>query len=305
MATKICFWNTEHLSPNALTRARNAADRLAAMQRGAQEQEARTASRPHRPLTRYFMANHDDDGSDNDSDDNNADTHKRRRLDRDTSNAIARQRQLDKADRLAARLRNKANLAISLRHSARHVFFCEVLTDYADSFSSLDGIGPVPHETLCYAHFLNGTRDVLPSAHGLGWCDPPTYGERVPKGIIIQTARREDVRFCFWHAPSGNDGNVVANMYASMLGHAAGAPVVLFGDLNAEPGDVAGKAGVTMAEILAPVGATRISGRKLDYAITNRPDLFRGPPYGLRNAEGYDIKQQVGSDHMVMFFYLK
>ena len=106
-------------------------------------------------------------------------------------------------------------------------------------------------------------------------------------------------------APSGNNGAIVAQMANGL--NASGRPFVLFGDLNAEPSDYEDEL-VAGVSILEPPGPTRISGRILDYAVTNVPNFFSGdypcrPLYsGKKN---FEIKERTGSDHMVMVLQLK
>ena len=163
--------------------------------------------------------------------------------------------------------------------------------------------------TLCYAHYQGGVSTdfshcPITDEWYVGAALPAM--PRVPWGVVINGSRGraagQPVRFCFWHAPSGNNGAIVALMANGL--HAGGQPFVLFGDLNAKPSDyeIWLAAGVS---ILKPVGCTRISGRTLDYAVTNVPEFFNPCRPLYTGLENYLIKERTGSDHMVMVFDLK
>jgi hypothetical protein len=56
---------------------------------------------------------------------------------------------------------------------------------------------------------------------------------------------------------------------------------------------------------MRPGGGTRISGRALDYAVTNCSTFLHPCEPLYTGRENYDIKQRTGSDHMVMKFGIK
>jgi hypothetical protein len=294
---KIIFWNTEHLSVQAAEIAEEALEaaerKLEVKNRHA---KLHAKDEPTRRTTRHSIKDIWSAG----------DRHER---------AAARAHEThDKAQKRAARARNKLLLSQDLiaSHQPQHTFFCEVLSDHTDAQSPLRGGAAAGGGTLCYAHYYSGTSAnfthcAINNAWYVGPAVPPTV-ERIPRGLVINVARGvhagQAVRFCFWHAPSGNNGQIVAQMANGLA--AAGQPFVLFGDLNAQPTDYNAllAPGVT---ILDPECPTRISGRTLDYAITNVPGAFRDnrcrPLYP--GNENYAIKQRTGSDHMVMVFELK
>lgn len=290
--TKIIFWNVEHLSPQALDIADKAADAAKRAAKRAKTHAAVHASdEPTRPTTRLFVKDHRNTGT---------------RYERAEARAF---QSLDRAQNKAERLRRKLLLSEDLARSAQHTFFCEVLVDHPDARSPLLGGAAAGGGTLCYAHYKGGvsTNFTHCPISDNWYVGAPFPGlTRVPRGVVINgasgAAKGKPVRFCYWHAPSGNSGKIVAKMANGL--HAGGQPFVLFGDLNAEPSDfeVWLAPGVT---ILKPPGPTRISGRKLDYAVTNVASYFHPCRPLYSGHENYKIKEQTGSDHMVMILQLK
>ena len=293
---KIIFWNVEHLSPQAADIAEAAA--VAAEVRLAKKAKTHATSKgtrekPTRATTRGSIK-------------------KKHVMNAGNVHERAEARvfiMLDQARKKAARLRNKLLLSEDLAASAQHTFFCEVLSDHPDARSPLMGGAAAGGGTLCYAHYQGGvSTNVSTCPITDGWYMGPALPAmpRVPRGVVINGSRGaaagQQVRFCFWHAPSGNNGTIVAQMANGL--HAGGNPFVLFGDLNAEPSDYEA-ALVVGVSILKPAGATRISGRILDYAVTNVPNLFNPCRPLYNGSENFEIKETTGSDHMVMVFQLK
>jgi hypothetical protein len=283
---KIIFWNTEHLSPNALKIAEKAV-RDKNRQRTTMLKQATRSHGPTRAVTRSLVGRSAPNLPG---------------LSREERREVRALAFLKAAAAQAEKLRNKSELSLDLPISAPRVFYCEVITDHPDHQSPFPGGVAVDPNTLCYAHYSNGVSTAFtdcPTTGGPGWYGGPALAGRVPKSVTLGAP---PVRFCFWHAPSGNNGAIVAQVYNGL--NAAGQPFVLFGDLNAEP-HVVTLQGVPPLSILNPGGPTRISGRCLDYAITNVPLRF---PNGCRplytGVEGYSIKERTGSDHMIMSFCL-
>jgi hypothetical protein len=190
---------------------------------------------------------------------------------------------------------NKYKLAQDIIQSAPYACFCEVVDTHPDQRTSL--LGAATTGTLCYAHYQNRVSTAFAAcpAGADAWIAPgdvPHGIVRVPKGFVVA-----GVRFCFWHAPSGNNGQVVADMFSGLI--ATGQPTVLFGDLNCEPSDLRAR-GIPDSQLLHPSTATRISGRCLDFAVTNVKSKFHGIRALNSAPKGYNIKTWTGSDHMVM-----
>jgi hypothetical protein len=101
----------------------------------------------------------------------------------------------------------------------------------------------------------------------------------------------------FWHAPSGNGGEVVAAVWNSINANYGGNNI-LFGDLNTNPGQLLAH-GLPLAQIAAPVSPTRISGRTLDYALSHFQPLLVYRAFD-QAAPHWEIKWRFGSDHAAM-----
>lgn len=206
----------------------------------------------------------------------------------------------------ADRLENKFELSQDLT-LGEHVFFCEVQSGHAGAENPLLRGLAAGAGTLHYLYYQKGKVSAFTHCPiSDGWYPPvliPTLPkmDRVPKGVVINGARGhaagQPIRFCFWHAPAGNDGKIVATMANGLA--LAGHPFVLFGDLNAEPGFVKPHLAAAV-EILEPATATRISGKILDYAITNEPGWFNKCRALYTVKKFSEIKEKTGSDHMVM-----
>lgn len=296
--TKIIFWNAEHLTDNAFDIYENARLQVGACKRSAQNQFERRAGRgPTKRITRAMKAEARGGVG-------------KRKLDRDTALEVDALVAEEVAERAAERKRNKFQLSNDLPASARHVFMCEVSATVMGAHNPLTG--PANGATLHYAYYQGGNITPFtdcPVTHGAGWYVHPAgavpFGAdfRVPKSVTIPNGGAgAGVRFCFWHAPSGNSGAIVAQMYNSLA--AAGQPFVLFGDLNAEPNQLMHH-GIAAANIIDPGVPTRISGRTLDYAVSNVAAHFTRLAPLHPDAHGYDIKQQTGSDHMPMIMHYK
>jgi len=290
------FWNAEHIGRNA----QEMADR--AIRRVERELRALTILAQFyagqalpKPLTREALRQ--------------AEYQERRypnlNFNREARAEARLRRELADAERDAEKYRNKASLAEDLTVSAPYVFFCEVEATHPDSQYSLLGRGEPGGGTLCYAHYQNGASRLFTNCPiDDGWCglvNPIPNADRVPKSVPIRGSNGL-MQFCFWHAPSGNNGRVVAAMYDGLI--ASGRDFVLFGDLNAEPNDVMAH-GVPEDSVIKPICPTRISGRCLDYALTNRHDWFSVCRPLYNGMQGRNIKIRTGSDHMVMILMLK
>jgi len=213
----------------------------------------------------------------------------------------------------AARLIKKWRLSEDLVISARHTFFCEVHIDHSQKRSPLLNGAPPGGGTLCYAYYhgdasADFTNCPITDRWYVGGALPGVT--RVPRGVKINVSSGDhkgtEVRFCFWHAPAGNDGRIVVQMANGL--NAGGQPFVLFGDLNAEPRDLLRHLRHQLAagvSILHPPGGTRISGRTLDYAVTNVPHFFHACRRLYDDKKNREIKQTTGSDHMIMVLELK
>lgn len=305
----IIFWNVEHISQHAL----DIADRAATRERRTLETKAASAVRhaAHGP-TPAIRRSHLMHG-------NYAVEAKIRRKqqaertgranraaqfanNRGLNAEIAAGSAMQTAESKARQLLKKFKLSQDLPTSANDVFFCEVVATHPDARSSQAGAAAPGGAVLCYARYSGGINAGFTHCPvTLGWCNAPAQGTRVPKSVTI-TGHHGPVHFCFWHAPSGNNGTVVAQMYADLVAH--GAPFVLFGDLNTEPNQLITHH-VPPVNILQPPAGTRISNRCLDYAVTNVPGYFHGVRALYPQANGWAIKQRTGSDHMVMILDMK
>lgn len=287
MPITIGFWNSEHWSPNARVIARKA---LARQKRAIKSAKSATSYRggrggPTRPITRESeqkMRKYKPGMS---------------RLSRDEFKELQRLRIVESEIQSARQKFQKFSLASESITSFNHVFYCEVEASHPLAQSPLSA-GAVGH-ALCYAYYDTGIPTGLPLNASLlvGWPAASFRADsRVPKGIAIAGSGAGPlVDFYFWHAPSGNNGLIVQQVYACLA--ALGVPFVLFGDLNAEPDQIQAH-GIPNADILRPVLGTRISRRMLDYAVSNVANRFT--LRHLHYVSGYDIKTKIGSDHMFM-----
>ena len=306
---KIIFWNAERLSKKAAEKAQKAERDQEGMAKKAMSRPRRGDATPSRMPTRSYDKKHATRGGGHRSSvKQEPGTKGGTRVERA---AIWQYNFLEALRAEAERLRYKVTLSEDLAISAPHTFLCEVLSDHPHARSPLLKGLAAGGGTLCYAHYQDGVSTAFTHcAITDGWyagAALPAWLTRVPRGVEVKVTtgvhKGKAVRVCFWHAPSGNSGQIVAQMANGL--HAGKKPFVLFGDLNAEPYQVAWRLskGVTIVE---PLGPTRISGRQLDYAVTNVPEVTSPkcrPLYdGLTN---FKIKQKTGSDHMVMVFDLK
>ncbi len=286
---RVLFWNAEGISEHAVRIAERAArskERLtkaatASIQRHANQGATKAITRAMVQEARHKSFKHHG-------------------LDKNTRREAAAMFTASQFEQKATQYRNKYQFSQDLPFSAPHVFFCEVVSINVAAQSPLQA-GAL-HATKCYAHYVHGAPSPFthcPVTIPAGWYAGPAIAanHRVPKSVTLAGAGAP-VRFCFWHGPSGNNGAVVAAMYAALNAGGGGAPFVLFGDLNADPAQVAGQ-GVPLANIIRPPAMTRISGRILDYAVSNVPHRFTLRPL-LPHVLGYDIKVRTGSDHMPM-----
>ncbi len=285
---KIVFWNTEGGTEAAPIKAKRSKRRYKAVRRSNQlsiERHAGESSdrRFTRSLTKRSRKRKADD----------MEPSPEERLSKASSRELKNLRTELWAEQKRIAMRNKAILLETLPYGVRkcdHVFFCEVVSNHLHAQSSIDGqITPM---LKCYSYYNNGTSTPLSNDDLTG--GPKT---RIPKYVMI-----DGTKFYFWHAPSGDGakkGKVVANVFRILCDF--NEPFVLFGDLNADPEQLV-QQGLDWDNIIPPEykGGTRISGRTLDYAITNAPRegaicrrLF---PFTV----GFDIKIRTGSDHMPM-----
>ena len=285
----IYFWNAEHLSSNAEGKIDKEEAKLEALKKEETYRYNRHMSfepYPHRPPR--VMRSHLKGGGPI-----------RRIHNREYHKAYKSAKYIEEQTINITRRKNKFKNELWLTKglsNKQHSFICEVQEDYLGSISSLRGVADPA--TLCYYYGGGGL------ASALNWRNvPDPVGLTGQNSRIPKTTQIANVEFCFWHAPSGNNGQVVANTYNWLL--QAGNNFVLFGDLNAEPDQVK-RHGVPAANILEPDGPTRISGRKIDYAITNVPDRFlEKKSKRLFDVEGMEIKNETGSDHMIMKLQMK
>ena len=219
---------------------------------------------------------------------------------RQTEREVRRVREVEQLEYQAGVSSRKVETQDWLNNQADPVFYCEVQQGYAGNTSSLRNAVAAGGATLCYwTNIFGGIAE--PAGFpvvGTGVAGPPggphlvLGSARIPKLAVAG-----GVNLFFWHAPSGNNGQVVAAMWSFIKATYAGNNI-LFGDLNAEPGQLMGQ-GVPLNEIAAPVGPTRISGRTLDYALSDfQPVLVyrafdQAAPYR-------QIKRRFGSDHAAM-----
>lgn len=224
-----------------------------------------------------------------------------RDIERQLDREIQHRRRANRLEYRAEVGRRKCETQDWLETRSEKVFYCEVQQAFAGSTSSLRDASVAGAETLCYWTNIVGGLDEpagFPAA-GPGVPGPPggphlvRGGERIP--------RRADggggVNLFFWHAPSGNSGEVVAAVWNFIKATYAGQNI-LFGDLNCDPGQLAG-VGVPQDEMATPAGATRISGRTLDYALADFAgvSVSRAFDYAAPHAS---IKSRFGSDHAAM-----
>lgn len=298
MPTKIGFWNVEHWSKNSLEIAQKA-EAKAAMeeerltgqitQRGSSGELTRAVTRAQvigkirvkapEPVVRvepYSIP---------------------KPLSRDERREATALSAVQQARKIAQQTLRKFTLAQDMIFSTDQLFYCEVECDHPNAQSSKADGTTTPH-LLCYASYENKISSVL--NYTTLW--PASFNpDRVPlyRDIRGTSPGSPPVRCYYWHAPSGNNGQIVAEAYAHL--NTLGTPFVLFGDLNAEPEQLINK-GIPKNNIVAPDGPTRISGRTLDYAVTNVPKRIAIRKY--RDCPALDIKLLGGSDHAFMFLDL-
>lgn len=302
----ILFWNTEGGSERAQAKAEEERRKLDAVERSAEATIRRHArAGATRPITRAALRGR------------KAEMRNRRPglpkrthqfkapiLSRAEKAELLLMAQRDRAAKARRQFRNKAALMEGIMNLREfpHVFLCEIMHTHphADAPKPVSGQDERPKSYLYYASGARTALAQFPTASGAGWFTGviPAAKKRVPKAVVIN-----NVRFCFWHASSGNNGQEVVDMYNGLAG--AGQPFVLFGDLNCDPQQLINR-GLPAGNIIEPLTATRISGRKLDYAVTNVPHRFKRH---VRHWGQYptprDIKDQTGSDHSPMILTFK
>ena len=286
---KIIFWNVEGASVNAIREADRLARRKDMVARTMKMVASRHSGHDRTgPLTRGTI-------------DRVRRSLKSHGLTREQISEARAHMAAERAALDAQKMRNKFKLFLDLPHSAHDVFCCEVVANHPHARSPLAGAAAAGGATKCYAYYHNAASTAFTHCPVTSaWYAGPAFapGVRVPKAVVL-AATAGNVLCCFWHAPSGNNGAIVAQVFNGLVG--AG-PFVLFGDLNAEPKQLI-QQGVPAADIIAPHGMTRISGRCLDYAITNVPNQVSACR-AIYPDQYRDIKQKTGSDHMAMVLQL-
>ena len=208
---------------------------------------------------------------------------------------------IEQSTRDATIRRNKLETQTWLDNRGHPVFYCEVQQGFAGYTSSLrTAVAPGP-ATLCYkANGVAGLADPVgtpvPGTGIMGAGGGPflTPGSsRIPKHVVVG-----GVNLFFWHAPSGNSGQVVAAIWGWINANYPGAACILFGDLNAEPGQLMAH-GVPAGDIVNSGAPTRISGRTLDYALSNQPGVTVNRAFDAA-VPHREIKTRFGSDHAAM-----
>ena len=287
MPTKIGFWNVEHWSNNALLKAEEAEEQatfaLERIQRGAVQRGHNT--KPTRAVTRLQLRN-------------DWKKHKFSGLSRAEKSELNALKYAKGKLRIAQQKVRKYTYARDMVYSCDHLFYCEVESSHTDAQSS-SANGIISPHLLCYAYYHDKVSTAL--NHYAHWPAPIANLQRVPKyRDIAGSGQGGIVRCYFWHAPSGNNGTIVATAYNHLVGlhNNLGTPFVLFGDINTEPTNLILK-GIPAGNIVATDGGTRISTRILDFAITNVPNRISIRKY--QNCPAQSIKDQNGSDHAFMF----
>jgi len=302
---KIYFWNAEHLSTNAelLSQEREAEAERAQLDTMRQlENHAAKGAVVTPPITRsmrrvagrevvkagsyhpYARTIYSED----------------RRVQRQVETELSQLLKVNRLEYKAGVSLRKVQTQRWLESQPSPVFYCEVQQGFPGNTSSLRNAVAPGAKILCYwTNILGALAEPLAfPAVGAGVPGPPGGphlaggNRRIPRWVV-----HGGINLFFWHAPSGNNGQVVAAMWNFIKANHVGNSI-LFGDLNAEPGQLLAQ-GVPAGEICAPVGPTRISGRKLDYALSNfQPVLvFRAFDQAAPHAE---IKRRFGSDHAAM-----
>lgn len=231
------------------------------------------------------------------------------RLERPERNQLAKELSMkDKIGRLEAKARvarSKVETEQFLSNRGAPVFYCEVQQAYVGMTSSLrDGVA-AGDRTLCYLKVNAPGAFVEPlnfPGHGAGGgvLGPPggphltLASHRIPRTVPFN-----GVNLFFWHAPSPNNGEVVAAVWAFLKTQYPANTCILFGDFNAEPGQVQA-GGVPAGEIVIPTGGkTHAGGKTLDYALSTVPNVSVSRAFGPRSSND-DICRDFGSDHAAM-----
>jgi hypothetical protein len=302
---RVYFWNAEHLSTNADVLAQTKQARLERYGLDLDvlyAAEARKGSAASSSVTRSMVKG---GGISKASSSPYARPEPKKysddpQIQRQTEREVRRLREVEALERAAGISQRKVDTQNWLESQPDPVFYCEVQSGFAGNTSSLrDAIAP-GGGTLCYWTNIAGGIAEPPGfpAAGTGVAGPPAGphliagGARIPKVAVAGGAN-----LFFWHAPSGNTGEVVAAMWNFIKANYAGNNI-LFGDLNTNPGQLMAH-GVPLGEIAAPVSPTRISGRTLDYALADFGPVLvfrafdQATPY-------FRIKRRFGSDHAAM-----
>jgi hypothetical protein len=295
---QIYFWNAEHLSTNAeviadRSAAREAKARLDRLKQAASKRSVATPPIT-RSMTRVDLKKRVTKGAPTRLPPSNLERAVRRQMETELSLL----RKIRKFEYLATVSRRKVETQTWLNSRADPKFYCEVQQAFPGITSSLRNAVAPGAQTLCYLTNVGGGLAEPANFPGVGAGVGPPGGPHLTIGSsrIPKVGVHGGANLFFWHAPSGNNGQVIAAAWAFINANYVGHNI-LFGDLNADPGQVVAH-GVPLGEVFAPPEPTRISGRTLDYALSNQPVAVvrafdAGTPY-------WDIKKRFGSDHAAM-----
>jgi hypothetical protein len=301
---RVYFWNAEHLSTNAevLAERRQALIERAGLSHTAQlRYEASKGVIVSPPITRSMV--HAGSGI---SKSKSAHPYakpvysKDPMVQRQVEREVRRVREVEQLEYRAGVSQRKVDTQNWLEAQPHPVFYCEVQQTFPGNTSSLRNAFAAGGATLCYwTNIAGGLAEPagFPAA-GAGVAGPPG-GPHLVLGSarIPKLAVSGGVNLFFWHAPSGNNGQVVVAMWNFINANYVGNNI-LFGDLNTNPGQLLAQ-GVPLGEIAAPVGPTRISGRTLDYALSNFQPVLVSRAFD-QAAPHRQIKRRFGSDHAAM-----
>jgi hypothetical protein len=301
---RVYFWNAEHLSTNAevLAEQRQARIERVGLSHTAQlRYEASKGVVASRSITRSMVhagagVSKPKHGLPYAKKIYSKDPSEQRQIERE----MRRVREVEQLEYKAEVSRRKVETQSWLESQPYPVFYCEVQQSFPGNTSSLRNAIAAGGATLCYwTDIAGGLAEPagFPAA-GAGVPGPPG-GPHLALGNarIPKLAVDGGVNLFFWHAPSGNNGQVVAAMWNFINANYVGNNI-LFGDLNTNPGQLLTQ-GVPLGQIAAPVGPTRISGRILDYALSNFGPVLVSRAFD-QAAQHRQIKRRFGSDHAAM-----
>lgn len=315
---QIYFWNAQHLTTNAEALAHER--ELAETQAKQSEIEQIANSKVATPrITRQMMHSRNTGGRGGKPAKKAAAAKKAavmKRVDEVAANldrperiqlaiALSMKEKINRLEAKARVARSKVETEQFLSNQGVPVFYCEVQQAYVGMTSSLRDVVPPGNHTLCYLKVNAPGAFVEPlnfPGHGAGGgvLGPPggphltLASHRIPRTVLFN-----GVNLFFWHAPSPNNGQVVAAVWAFLKAQYPANTCILFGDFNAEPGEVhAG--GAPLGEIVVPTGGkTHDKGKILDYALSTVPNVSVSRAFRPRSP-GDDICRDFGSDHAAM-----